>query len=617
VSHESASLGIAFGYHDSSVAFVGSKNEIWAEHEERFSRIKFDASFPERALDWLNSLRLIDDVQSVYFYEDPDEKRKRIFSQILRNRIDSPRLLFEVLTKALMTNRTNFESYILNYLLTSYERNLSKVHFIAHHLSHASSTFYSSPFTDAAILVMDGVGERASTSIWKGNVNQILPIEQVNFPNSIGLFYAAFSVFCGFKVNSGEYKFMGLAPYGKPVFKEMIKKEYLNYSNDGLYLVQAKKLGLNNFSGFAFSHLEKNFGQTRREPSAPITQFHADLASSVQSCLNELVVGLSRRAILMAGSRNLAVAGGVALNCVANQYVVNELGETNVHFFSASGDAGGSIGAAALGFVQQNALLLKKEPFRMDIKGSKLGRRFSLEFCKDVLNENNIPFSEFPKSDTSKTIASFIARGACVGIFEGRSEFGPRALGNRSIIANPLIDKGQIHINQKIKFRESFRPFAPVVMSEHANRFFEIKTESPFMLRTVPVLGFEKASMRSENYPGTEKEISISDRLESIKSPLPSVTHLDGSARVQTMGPEDSSFIRKVLEEFYAITKCPVLVNTSFNVRGEPIVGTPFEALNCFASTGLDFLYLEGLLIAKDSISKEILSRFTANLNED
>lgn len=613
-----AVLGLAFGYHDSSTTFVGSENEVYADHEERFSRIKFDASFPQETLDWLNSLNLLNRIESVYFYENPDEKRKRIYHQALSNLTLHPKQLAEVLTKAKLTTCNNFEKYILSTLSSKSNLKLPRINFVPHHLSHASSTFFSSNFSHAAILVMDGVGERTSTSIWKGSINDIHSIEEFGFPNSIGLFYAAFAAFCGFKVNSGEYKFMGLAPYGKPIYVNQIRSEYAQYGNDGSYRVQAKRLGLTNFDGFNFNHLEKTFGQKRRDPQMPLTQFHADLASSVQTCLNEMVLFLAKRALSRSKSTKLVIAGGVGLNCVANQYIVDRVGEENVHFFSASGDAGGSFGAAALGFSIENKAILRDQLFRVNLLGSKLGREFSRQDCKVFLSENQIPFEEMSKVQISKFLADEVLKGSCIGIFEGRSEFGPRALGNRSIIANPLIEKGQIYINQKIKFRESFRPFAPIVMSEYASNYFEMTLESPYMLRTVPVIGFEKIEQNNiVKNANNNAELSIWERLETMKSPLPSVTHLDGSARVQTLGKSDNSFVRKLLEDFYLVSGCPVLVNTSFNVRGEPIVGSPLDALNCFVSTGLDYLYLQGLLVSKKNLPKESFSKFKANVRDD
>lgn len=618
-----SSLGISFGYHDSAIALLDEFGNLSAEQEERFSRVKFDAGFPEEALDWLANQQKLRNVNRVFFYEDPNLKRKRILRQFFRNPFLKPTLAAEVMRRLVLTSQDNFSEFILKSFNERCPGKLIKIDFIEHHLSHAASTFFTSSFEESSILVVDGVGEKTSTSIWFGNKNEILPVESIDFPNSLGLFYAAFSSYCGFKVNSGEYKFMGLAPYGRPIFKNAISERYLRTTNDGFYQIAHKRLGISKFDGFSFRDLESFFGIPRRTKDLPLTSFHADIAASVQEILNETMLSLALRAKSLTGSENISLAGGVALNCVSNGKIVNVFGEKNVHLFSASGDAGGAVGAAAIGFVRNNDLSSNSQVFRISLNESKMGRSFTKLECESILNKNNLNFKTGNNREMAKYLASKIAGGACIGIFEGKSEFGPRALGSRSIVASPLISKGQIHINQKIKFRESFRPFAPAVLSEYADRFFEMSEESPYMMRTVQVKGFKRIeeaftteNSTSENFLNL-REISIDSELDSVYSPLPSVTHLDGSARVQTVGISSNSFLRLLLEEFYSITNCPVLVNTSFNVRGEPIVGKPEEALNCLASTGLDYLYLEGLIVDKKELSDDFINNSHSRIGDD
>ena len=618
-----SSLGISFGYHDSAVAVLNQSGELFAEQEERFSRVKSDASFPANGLDWLSELSLLQNVDHIVFYENPNIKRVRILKQLLRNPISDPMLAEEVISRLLLTSQRNFSTFILEEMRKRDLKKDLKVNFIEHHLSHAASTFFTSKFEESAILVVDGVGEQVCTSIWSGRRNELIPMENVRFPNSIGLFYAAFSAFCGFKVNSGEYKFMGLAPYGTPRFKNTIKERYLKSSSEGHYKVEHKRLGISRFEGFNFQELEGFFGMPKRTENMKLTSFHADIAASVQVILNELMVDLALRARATTGLKNICLAGGVALNCVANGRIVEIFGEERVHLFSASGDAGGAVGAAAVGFVKENDSKINTKPFRIELKESKLGKKYSQQECENLLIAYGIKYLKLSRKATAQFLAAQIANGACLGIFDGQSEFGPRALGSRSIVANPLMPKGQIHINQRIKFRESFRPFAPVVMSEYANQFFEMSGTSPYMMRTVPVRGFKRIfdytmNNKTETSERPELvEISIDEELNRIYSPLPSVTHLDGSARVQTIGSDSNSFLRTLLEEFFYVTNCPVLVNTSFNVRGEPIIGKPKDALNCLASTGLDFLYLEGLIIDKHSLNPEFISQSTSRIQED
>lgn len=540
----------------------------------------------------------LSNVENCIYYEDPRAKFARLISQLFLYGFYDIKLIPNFIKSLLMQKRNLYTTYIKNML----NKNLGGVihiNFTTHHTSHAASTFFTSSFQDAAILVVDGVGEHFSTSVWVGNGNSLEFIKGERFPNSLGLFYAVFSYYCGFKVNSGEYKFMGLAPYGKPIYKDLISENFVEFSTSGTYRIRSRRLGLGRIGAFNIKVLENLFGKPKREPSDQILQFHADIASSVQSILNEIMVAKALWALQVTRKNRICLAGGVALNCVANQKLVDVVGEDSVHFFSASGDAGGALGAAAIQFVKINGDNLKNKNFRLKINGSKLGKTYTSDTCRQFLIENNIKFTELNFKRIAEIIGAQISHGKIVGVFSGPSEFGPRALGNRSILADPRIHKGQIKINRQIKYRESFRPFAPIVIDEFKSLYFEMISSSPYMLRTVQVKSFMKVS---ENVREVNEAISIEQRLNEIYSLIPGVTHLDGSARVQTISSSDKSVTAEILKEFYKITNCPVLINTSFNVRGEPIVGSPFDAFNCFMTTGLDYLVLENFLISKKDV---------------
>ena len=581
-----------------------------AEHEEHFSRVKFDASFPKRALEWVTS-NLEEKNLSVYFYEDPKLKRQRLIRQFATSN-DAKPIQADIIKKIQLTRRSYFKNHIkLELQKLSIE---PKIKFIEHHKSHAAAAFFSSNFQNSAVLVIDGVGEKISTSIWTTQNNELRLIKKWNFPNSIGLFYAFFSAYCGFKVNSGEYKFMGLSPYGKPIYKQIIIEEFLDIKF-GDYQMQHKRMGLENFQGFDFSFAESLFGVKVRLATENLTEFHACIAASVQAVLNDLLENLATYSLKITNNTKLCIGGGVGLNCVSNYVVGKIIGESNLHVFSASGDAGGSFGAAALGFIEENYMKSSVNPVRFDVSFSKIGRYFPPPQVKNLLIELDLPFIQVTEFQASEFLAQRISEGAIIGIFSGPAEFGPRALGNRSIIADPRIKGGQITINKKIKFRESFRPFAPIVLEERAEDMFEMQNASPFMLRTVKVKNYNKLTYLESK--GLDQPIDIALAISAIDSPIPSVTHIDGSARVQTISSKDNSFVRKLLEDFYEITSCPTLINTSFNVRGEPMVSSPYDAVNCFMTTGLDYLYLEGHMLIKKDMSSLMMKRFQSKLAED
>lgn len=606
-------LGLSFGYHDSNISYIDEEKNLICLQEERFSRVKFDKSFPSGALEYLTSLDGFNPSNlQVFFYEDPNLKRIRQLKDLfLRTSITD--VSESQLSDMLHTSRKNF-SMIIRDKFKPYA-NISSVKFLTHHNSHAASSFFTSKFSEAAVLVVDAVGENISTSIWSGENNDLKICWKQNYPNSLGLFYSSFSNYCGFRVNSGEYKFMGLAPYGSPIYVEILLNEFIKLRDEGNISLNSRNIGLNLLDRFDHSVKEKIFGITHRNSSDRILQFHADLAKSVQVVLERAMINLAKHALSITRKKQLCLAGGVALNCVANEKISNLVGGENLHIVPASGDGGTSLGALALGIVRENYKSNSTVPYRLALNGSKLGRSFSQNEVLNTLNKNHIKFSTDRRENQVLEIAHLLTAGKVGAIFEGRAEFGPRALGNRSIIADPRIINGQIHINLKIKSRESFRPFAPIVLEEYASEYFDINFSSPYMLVTVPVKDFKI----TDNFKSDDKlkPIDISKCLSSISSALPGITHLDGSARVQTIKSSDKCFVAEVLKSFKQITGCPVLINTSFNVRGEPIVDSPMDALNCLATTGLDFLWMEGYIIRREDLILGNSLLFTSRVQED
>ncbi len=606
-------MGLSFGYHDANLSYLTKNGELISLQEERFSREKFDKSFPIRSLEYLSSLTDFDPNNLiVYFYEDPNLKRLRQLKDIFRrsNISGISQLQF---SNIIHTNRSVF-SEIIREEIEPYAR-VKKIKFVTHHNSHAASTFFTSPFESAAVLVIDAVGEKISTSIWSGENNKLQMLWKQDYPHSLGIFYSSFSNYCGFRVNSGEFKFMGLSPYGRAQYVDDLYANFIQVNSNGSIIVDQNNVGITSVDNFDHSRKELLFGFPRRKSTEDILQFHADMAKSVQVVLEKAMLNLVSHSIALSGSKQLCMAGGVALNCVANERIAELIGAENLFIVPASGDSGTSLGALALGLIENNDEAKSKSAWRLDLNGSKLGRSFNNFEVLNVLETNQIRFTAGSRESQLQEIAKMLTEGKVGGIFEGRSEFGPRALGNRSIIADPRIVNGQIDINLKIKLRESFRPFAPIVLQEDASDYFEITFPSPYMLLTTKVKNFVvKSEFKREN---KFQKINILDCLSKITSPLPSITHLDGSARVQTISSSDCSFIVDLLKVFKAKTGCPVLVNTSFNVRGEPIVDTPYDALNCLATTGLDFLWIEGYLVLKKDLTPEVINEFSERVADD
>lgn len=612
-------VGVSFGYHDSAAAAINNTEILFAAQEERYSREKFDPRFPSSVLKDIDKGIGLENVSSFILHEKPLVKLDRQLSQLLSGGIGDIKAFpsnVVGLRKTLDWRKDKLVNLISKCASGNLKVTKEQIKFSQHHLSHAAATFYTSPFEESLVFVSDAVGEWDSTSVWIGSGNTLKKISCQTFPHSIGLFYSAMTYFLGFKVNSGEYKLMGLAPYGAPRFVNELK-EIINISDHGQITLDLNKFSYISGSTMTDKSMEKFFNKPRRASNEPINQWHADMAASVQKILEEVLIkSISYFLSIKGYPKKISLGGGVALNCVANSVISNKFGWENLHIFPAAGDSGGSAGA---GLAYLSSKLKDKKTQRYAFNNCLLGAEPNKFRSKIELDQLNLRYIELIEVDLAKQIALHLSQGAIVAIFHGREEFGPRALGNRSILADARISKGQITLNEKIKFRESFRPFAPIVLEEYSNKWFDIEGPERFMLRTVQVKNFAydftTPSVSDLDYAD---EININERLKYLRSPIPSVTHLDGSARVQTLPKEDSRLVRKILEEFYKITGCPVLVNTSFNVRGEPIVHSPKDALQCFLTTGIDVLCLSDYLVNKIE-QKEVFLRheFVSAARED
>ena len=476
-------------------------------------------------------------------------------------------------------------------------KDINKIKFSEHHFSHAASAFYPSPFEEAVVLTLDGVGEWATTTIGIGKKNKLEIIKEIHFPHSLGLLYSAFTYYVGFKVNSGEYKLMGLAPYGKPLFKDLIFQKLIDLKEDGSFKLNMKYFNYATGLTMTNDKFSKLFGHPVRDPNKDLlTQFHMDLAASIQAVIEEIVLRITKNISSKYKIENLCLAGGVALNCVANGKVQNEKIFKNIWIQPASGDAGGSLGAALAYW--HHELGKPRDEFSDKMMGSFLGPKFDNNFIETKLKLLKANFKKYSKEEVTSLIAKELANEKIVGWFQGKMEFGPRALGGRSILADPRSEKMQKELNLKIKFRESFRPFAPSVLREDVNEWFDLDIDSPYMLLVSQVKKEKQIQMKKEdeNLFGIEK-------LNVKRSNIPAVTHVDYSARVQTVHKNTNPRYYDLIKEFKKITNCPVLVNTSFNVRGEPIVCSIEDAFNCFMGTNLDILVIEDFVLFKENQS--------------
>ena len=572
-------LGISAFYHDSAAALVRDGRIVAAAQEERFTRVKHDCSWPGRAVAYCVAEAGIErsDVDAVVFYEKPLLKFDRIIETFLA---EAPRGLAPFLRAVPLWARHRL------HIHRQIQREMGKdwrgrLLFTEHHQSHAASAFYPSPFEEAAVLTIDGVGEWATTTIARGEGNRVRILREVRFPHSLGMLYSAFTYFCGFKVNSGEYKLMGLAPYGRPVYADRIREELIHANGDGSFHLDTRKFNFTRgetMTGRAFARL---FDGPRRRPESPITRREMDLAASVQEVTEELMERLAEQALEEAGSRNLCLAGGVALNCVGNGRILRSGMCDGLWIQPAAGDAGGALGAALEvwhGFYRQ-----PRTPRPGDaMQGARLGPGFSDEAIAEALQPLGAVWTTYSEAELPEVVADLIAGENVVGWFQGRMEFGPRALGARSILGDARSPRMQQVMNRKIKFRESFRPFAPSVLAERAGEWFELAGESPYMLLVAPV----RAERRTEE----SGELEGLDRVRAVRSSVPAITHVDHSARVQTVDRERHGLYYELIKAFEAKTGCPVIINTSFNIRGEPIVCRPEEAYRCFMFTDMDAL---------------------------
>jgi carbamoyltransferase len=582
-------LGLSAFYHDSAACLVREGEIVAAVQEERFTRKKHDFSFPTQAIQYCLQEEGLSarDLDIVAFYDKPFVKFERLLSTYLAY---APRGLGSFIKAMPLWLKSKLWMKELIHKELDFS---GKIVFPEHHESHAASAFYPSPFAEAAFLTIDGVGEWATASYGIGRGNHLELQAELHFPHSLGLLYSAFTYFCGFKVNSGEYKLMGLAPYGEPKHTEAIMRELLDLKTDGSFRMNMKYF--NYCAGLTMTNARfaRLFGGPPRKPEAPLTQREMDLARSIQDVTEEIMLRMCRHVHRETGQKKLVLAGGVALNCVGNGRVLREGPFEDIWIQPAAGDAGGALGAALYTWYRylDNPRLVPRHG-RDLMHGSYLGPGFSNEAIESFLVEEGIAYGKLSDAEIAPVVAKLIAAEKVVGWFQGRVEFGPRALGNRSILGDARSPKMQSLINLKIKFRESFRPFAPSVLSEEAPEYFALTGESPYMLLVAPVLEKRRTNHGDGGRVGLKK-------MEVVRSTIPAVTHVDYSARVQTVHPEDNPLFYELLKAFRQLTGCPVIINTSFNVRGEPIVCTPRQAHTCFMRTNMDFLIMGNYLLAK------------------
>jgi carbamoyltransferase len=592
-------LGVSAFYHDSAACLIRDGHIAAAAQEERFTRKKFDADFPSRAIRYCLEAGGIglDDVQYVVFYDKPLVKFERLLETYVSfapNGIQSFLAAMPVWLKEKLFLKDLMQNELISLDGVKKKAALPPVLFGEHHESHAASAFYPSPFQSAAVLCMDGVGEWATTSAWLGDGNALTPLWEIHFPHSLGLLYSAFTYYTGFRVNSGEYKVMGLAPYGKPKYVQAIYDHLIDLKEDGTFRLKIDHF--NYCTGLTMTNGRFNdlFGGPPRKPESKLTQRDMDLARSIQEVTEEVMLRLARTVHRETGAENLCLAGGVALNCVGNGRILREGPFKHLWIQPAAGDAGGAIGAALTAWhkLEGNPRLLDSSKDSME--GSLLGPSYSNESIEEFLTSKDASYERLEDEVLFHRLAEELAEGKVVGWFQGRMEFGPRALGARSIIGDARNPKMQSVMNLKIKYRESFRPFAPSVLRERVSDYFELDTDSPYMLLVAPVVERRRITPSQE-----QQSLWGIDLLNVPKSDIPAATHVDYSARVQTVHHDTNPRYYKLLKAFEAKTSCGLLVNTSFNVRSEPIVCSPEDAYRCFMRTAIDILVLENCLLYK------------------
>ncbi len=589
-------LGISAFYHDSAACILINGKIIAAAQEERFTRKKHDPRYPHNAIEFVlkyANLKL-SEVDKVVFFEKPFLK----FERLLETYVGFAPKGFVSFAKAmpLWIKEKLFQKNLLFNKLKKHDQNYKSdknIFFSDHHLSHAASAFFPSPFKEAIVLTADGVGEWATTTVAIGKNDNLEIKKEIHFPHSLGLLYSAFTYYTGFKVNSGEYKLMGLAPYGNPIYEEKIK-QLVDIKDDGTFRLDQNYFNYATGLTMTNNNFNNLFGQKPRNPkNEKITQFHMDIAASIQKVTEEIMIRLAKSIRSEYGIKNLCLAGGVALNCVANGKILEEKIFDNIWIQPAAGDAGGSLGAAlALWHIE----LGKKRLINSndDMKGSYLGTEFSQDEIESELKSIGAHFETISYEELINKTADLLSEEKAIGWFQGRMEFGPRALGGRSILGDPRSDNMQKNLNLKVKYRESFRPFAPSVLREDLSEWFDMKVDSPYMLLVANINSDKKIQMTDK-----QKNLFGIEKLNIKRSEIPAVTHVDYSARVQTVTENTNKRYYDLIAKFKEKTGCPVLVNTSFNVRGEPIVNTPTDAFNCFMGTELDYLIIGDCILDK------------------
>ena len=608
-------LGISAFYHDSAATIIIDGKIVAAAQEERFTRKKHDASYPFNAIEFVLQFANLNlsDVDQIVFFEKPFLKFERLLETYvafapsgfksfcmamplwLKDKLFQKKLIFD----KLKTHDTNFKDE-------------SKIYFSDHHLSHAASAFFPSPFEESIIITADGVGEWATTTVAVGKENSLEIKKEIHFPHSLGLLYSAFTYYAGFKVNSGEYKLMGLAPYGKPIYEDKILNNLIDIKNDGSFHLDQKYFNYSTGLTMTNKRFHNLFGQKPRDSKKEqLSQFHMDIAASIQKVTEDIMIKLAKSLKKEFNLSNLCLAGGVALNCVANGKILKEKIFDRIWVQPAAGDAGGSLGAAlALWHIEQN------NPRNInpndDMKGSYLGPEYTQKEIEKELIKNGARFVVLEENELINKTATDLSLGEAIGWFQGRMEFGPRALGARSILGDPRSSEMQKNLNLKVKYRESFRPFAPSILREDLTEWFEINVDSPYMLMVANICNSKTIEMTNE-----QKKLFGIEKLNIKRSEIPAVTHVDYSARIQTVHKETNARYFKLIKKFKEKTNCPVIVNTSFNVRGEPIVNTPTDAFNCFMGTELDKLVIGNCYLSKNKQDPSLKKDYTKEFELD
>ena len=608
-------MGISAFYHDSAATILIDGKIIAAAQEERFTRKKHDSSYPFNAIEFvLNYAKIkLNDVDQIIFFEKPFLK----FERLLETYVAFAPRGFKSFCKAMpiWLKEKLYQKKLLFSELKKHDGDFKddkKIYFSEHHLSHAASAFFPSPFEEAIILTADGVGEWATTTVAIGKNNNLEIKKEIHFPHSLGLLYSAFTYYAGFKVNSGEYKLMGLAPYGTPIYEDKIKSNLIDIKEDGTFHLEQSYF--NYATGLTMTNKKFHdlFGQKPRESKVDkLTQFHMDIASSIQKVTEDIMIKLAKSLREEFKISNLCLAGGVALNCVANGKILKEKIFDNIWIQPAAGDAGGSLGAAlALWHIEQNNP--RKVNLSDDMKGSFLGPEYTQKEIEEQLEIIGAKYKTLDEDELIEKVAKDISNEKAIGWFQGRMEFGPRALGNRSILGDPRSSEMQKNLNLKVKYRESFRPFAPSILKTDLKNWFDINVDSPYMLMVANISKNKIIEMNKE-----QKNLFGIDKLNVKRSEIPAVTHVDYSARIQTVHEETNPKYYKLIKKFKEKTNCPVIVNTSFNVRGEPIVNTPLDAFNCFMGTELDILVIGNCYLDKESQDSSLKKDYSKEFELD